>query len=288
MGFCGEMDDYVVSRDDLLDQRSVADVATNKPMAGIDIEFVDGCSYSRVGESVEIGDGSLGFGVENHPDEVRSDESCTAGYQVFATHAAPLSSFKAIEYLIQRRIQKAMRVFDTEIPEVKVLEPVVFEDDRGWFYESWNERLFAEKVDSSVRFVQDNHSKSVQGVLRGLHYQTPNPQGKLVRCIAGKIWDVAVDIRRSSPRFRRWFGVELSAANRRQLWIPPGFAHGFVTLSDEAEVAYKATAFYSGEDDRAIRFDDPELGIEWPIEVDESTLSMKDKEAPLLRESALS
>jgi len=166
-----------------------------------------------------------------------------------------------------------------------LLEPHSFGDERGLFFESWNARDFDEKTDQSVTFVQDNHSGSKKAVLRGLHYQLPpHPQGKLVRVVVGAIFDVAVDIRRSSPTFCSWFGVELSAANRRQLWIPPGFAHGFLALSDWAEVLYKTTDYYAPELDRSIRWDDPEIGIEWPIE-GEPILSDKDAGAPYLGEA---
>lgn len=178
-----------------------------------------------------------------------------------------------------------MKATETSLPGVLLLEPQVFGDERGWFYESWNKRDFDTAVGRSVDFVQDNHSRSVRGVLRGLHYQLPNPQAKLVRCTVGAIWDVAVDIRRSSDHFGRWFGTELSAENRRQLWIPEGFAHGFLTLSDVAEVAYKATAFYDPQADRSIRCDDPQLGIEWPQPSNPSLMSTKDRAAPPLPEA---
>lgn len=179
-----------------------------------------------------------------------------------------------------------MRVVEEALDGVVLLEPTVFGDDRGSFYEAWNQRTFADLTGYQGPFVQDNHSTSAQGVLRGIHYQLPNPQGKLVRCIAGEIWDVAVDLRRSSPTFREWRGWTLSVDNRRQLWIPEGFGHGFVTISDEAQVLYKATAFYDPDGDRSIGWDDPDLGIDWPLDTD-PILSEKDERAPTLRESTV-
>ncbi|GAP63595.1 MAG: dTDP-4-dehydrorhamnose 3,5-epimerase [Ardenticatenia bacterium] len=179
-----------------------------------------------------------------------------------------------------------MKAIPTAIPDVLILEPRVFEDERGFFYEAYNARTF-EAVTGIVRtFVQDNHSRSVRNVLRGLHYQIKHPQGKLVRCTVGRIFDVAVDIRRSSPTFGKWVGVELSADNKRQLWIPEGFAHGFVVLSDVAEVQYKTTDYYAPEWDRTIRWDDPDLAIEWPLE-GEPILSPKDRAGKWLREADL-
>jgi dTDP-4-dehydrorhamnose 3,5-epimerase len=168
-----------------------------------------------------------------------------------------------------------------------LLEPNVFQDHRGYFFESWNSEVFRDLTTDSVEFVQDNHSGSSRHVLRGLHYQVPPvPQGKLVRVTEGVVFDVAVDIRKNSTTFGRWFGTELTGENRRQLWIPPGFAHGFLVLSDWAEVLYKASGFYSAEHDRSIRWDDPEIGIEWPID-GEPTLSEKDRSAPLLADAEL-
>jgi dTDP-4-dehydrorhamnose 3,5-epimerase len=167
-----------------------------------------------------------------------------------------------------------MNVIATMLPDVLILEPKVFGDERGFIFESFNERDFAGSV-GDVRFVQDNHSKSRAGVLRGLHYQIQQPQGKLVRVIAGEIFDVAVDIRKSSPTFGRWTGVTLSASNRRQMWIPPGFAHGFVVVGEPAEVLYKTTDYWAAEHARCIRWDDPALGIDWPI--DAPLLSEKDR-----------
>ena len=165
-----------------------------------------------------------------------------------------------------------------------LITPPAFGDDRGWFYESWNQRKFDEAVGESVLFSQDNHSRSIQGVLRGLHYQlAPEPQAKLVRATAGAIYDVAVDIRRGSPTFGAWVGAELSAENKAQLWIPEGFAHGFLTLSSVAEVQYKARGFWNKACERAIVWNDADLAIAWPIERlqgAEVSLSGKDAEAP--------
>jgi dTDP-4-dehydrorhamnose 3,5-epimerase len=157
-----------------------------------------------------------------------------------------------------------MKVIPTRLPEVLLIEPKVFGDARGFFFESWNEREF-ERAGIRAKFVQDNHSRSEKGVLRGLHYQLRQPQGKLVRVTEGEIFDVAVDIRRSSPTFGRWEGARLSAQSKRMLWVPIGFAHGFCVLSDFAEVLYKATDFYAPEGERCILWNDPELKIEWPL-----------------------
>lgn len=174
-----------------------------------------------------------------------------------------------------------MKVTRLDIPEVVLIEPKAFGDERGFFFESFNARAFAEHVAPDVHFVQDNHSRSEHGVLRGLHYQLPpEPQGKLVRCVLGEVFDVAVDIRRSSPTFGQWVGARLSAGNKHQLWIPPGFAHGFVTLSETAEFLYKTTGYYAPGCEGAIRWDDPELAIEWPIEAKAVRLSGKDAAAP--------
>lgn len=169
-----------------------------------------------------------------------------------------------------------MKVIDTAIPDVKIIEPRVFGDERGFFFESFNQQKFEEAIGRKADFVQDNHSRSVKGVLRGLHYQLPpHAQGKLVRCVVGEVFDVAVDIRRSSPTFGQWVGVNLSAENKRQLWIPEGFAHGFLTLSDEAEFLYKTTAYYAPESERSIIWDAAELNIGWPI-AGQPSLSEKD------------
>jgi dTDP-4-dehydrorhamnose 3,5-epimerase len=180
-----------------------------------------------------------------------------------------------------------MRAIQTELPDVLILEPKVFGDDRGFFAETWNARTFAELSGCSDTFVQDNHSRSAQGVLRGLHYQLPPmAQGKLVRAVAGEIFDVAVDIRRGSRTFGRWVGVTLSADNKRQLWVPPGFAHAFYVTSEVAEVVYKVTAYYSPEHDRGIRWNDPAIGIRWPlINGAEPLLSGKDSTAKMLAQA---
>ena len=167
-----------------------------------------------------------------------------------------------------------MTVLPTEIPDVKIIEPKVFGDDRGFFFESWNVHVFAAEGISGT-FVQDNHSRSACNVLRGLHYQIKQPQGKLVRVISGEVFDVVVDLRRSSPTFGRWTGETLSADNKRMLWIPPGFAHGFLVTSDYAEFLYKATDYYAPEHERTIAWNDPALAIAWPIN-GEPVLSRKD------------
>jgi dTDP-4-dehydrorhamnose 3,5-epimerase len=169
----------------------------------------------------------------------------------------------------------------TDIPGVLLFEPRMYADDRGCFFESFNQRVFEEAIGRSVAFVQDNHSTSRRNVLRGLHFQDPSPQGKLVRVLAGTIFDVAADIRPDSPTFGRWVGVELSAENRRQLWVPEGLAHGFLAVSDQAEVLYKTTAFYSPGDEKCIRFDDPTLAIDWPFSAP-PLLSPRDAAAPAL------
>lgn len=176
-----------------------------------------------------------------------------------------------------------MKVTETSLKDVYVIEPQVFGDARGWFMESWSEKKLKEYgIDNE--WVQDNHSYSAQkGVLRGLHYQlNPCCQAKIVRCTRGEIWDVAVDIRKGSPQYGKWVGVKLTGENKKQLYIPRGFAHGFITLSDDVEVQYKADNYYAPECDGNIRWDDPEIGIEWPIEP--SILSDKDAKAPLLKE----
>jgi dTDP-4-dehydrorhamnose 3,5-epimerase len=175
-----------------------------------------------------------------------------------------------------------VNVIITEIPDVLILEPKVFGDDRGFFFESFNEKLLREKAGIDVSFVQDNHSKSSRGVLRGLHYQLPPAaQGKLVRCVTGEVYDVAVDIRRSSATFGKWVGAKLSAENKRQMWIPEGFGHGFMVLSENAEFLYKTTSYYAPEQERGICWDDPELKISWPGTI-KPILSSKDAVAPLL------
>ena len=168
-----------------------------------------------------------------------------------------------------------MKVVETSIPDVLIIEPKVFGDERGFFYESFNAAAFEAATGLKRQFVQDNHSKSRRGVLRGLHYQIRQPQGKLVRVVQGEVFDVAVDLRRSSPSFGRWTGVLLNAENKRQLWIPEGFAHGFVVLSETAEFLYKTTDYYAPEHERSLLWNDPELGIEWPLD-EAPQLSAKD------------
>jgi dTDP-4-dehydrorhamnose 3,5-epimerase len=177
-----------------------------------------------------------------------------------------------------------MIVTETSLPGVKLIEPKVFGDDRGFFLESWNAAAFAANG-LELTFVQDNHSRSARGVLRGLHYQWGSPQGKLVRVTAGAVFDVAVDVRRSSPHFGRWVGYELSDANKRMLWVPPGFAHGFLVLSDSADFLYKCTTLYDAPNDRGIRWDDPAIGIAWPDAGVTPQLSGKDAVAPLLADA---
>ena len=165
-----------------------------------------------------------------------------------------------------------------------VLEPKVFGDDRGFFFESFNERTFAEKTGVSARFVQDNHSRSARNVLRGLHYQIKQAQGKLVRVVAGEVFDVAVDLRKSSPTFGKWAGISLSAENKRMMWIPVGFAHGFLVLSDSADFLYKTTDYYAPEHERCILWNDPDIAIEWPLQR-EPTLAAKDKVGRRLKDA---
>lgn len=175
-----------------------------------------------------------------------------------------------------------MKIIKTEIPDVLIIESKVFGDERGFFFESFNQRAWDEATGLKTRFVQDNHSRSARGVLRGLHYQITQPQGKLVRVVVGEVFDVAVDLRKSSPTFGRWVGAHLSAENKRQMWVPKGFAHGFLVLSDVAEFLYKTTDYYAPEYERSIIWNDPELGIEWPIQ-GEPVLSQKDSQAPVLK-----
>lgn len=176
-----------------------------------------------------------------------------------------------------------MKAIPTALPEVVLIEPDVFGDDRGFFFESFNQKKFEMAIGRKVEFVQDNHSKSVKGVLRGLHYQLPpHAQGKLVRVVQGEVFDVAVDIRKSSPTFGQWVGDTLSAGNKKQLWIPEGFAHGFLTLSETAEFLYKTTNFYNKQSESSIRWNDPSLAISWPFnDKEEILVSSKDSIAPL-------
>ena len=176
-----------------------------------------------------------------------------------------------------------MKVQSTQIPEVLIVEPTVFGDDRGFFLESFNEREMR-NIGIDAHFVQDNHSRSQRNVLRGLHYQISQPQGKLVRVVSGKVYDVAVDVRRDSQAFGKWVGVELSAENKRMLWMPPGLAHGFVVLSESADFLYKATDYYAKEFERTILWSDPDLAIEWPL-AGQPILSSKDAAAKTFREA---
>lgn len=170
-----------------------------------------------------------------------------------------------------------MQIIRTDIPDVLVMEPRVFGDERGFFFESFNQRSWKEATGMDTVFVQDNHSRSVNNVLRGLHYQIQHPQGKLVRVIAGEVFDVAVDIRKNSPSFGKWVGVALSAVNKRHLWVPPGFAHGFLVVSDVAEFIYKTTDYWYPEYERSIAWNDPDLAIGWPID-GKPLLARKDAE----------
>jgi dTDP-4-dehydrorhamnose 3,5-epimerase len=179
-----------------------------------------------------------------------------------------------------------LKVAPTAIPEVLILEPKVFGDDRGFFFESFNARSFEQATGVKRAFVQDNHSRSTKNVLRGLHYQVQNPQGKLVRVTTGEIFDVAVDIRKSSPTFGKWVAVVLSEENKRQLWVPEGFAHGFLTLSESADVLYKTTDYWNPSSERSIRWDDSSIGIEWPLH-GAPTVSVKDQAALALTSSEI-
>lgn len=179
-----------------------------------------------------------------------------------------------------------MQTITTPIPDVLVLEPKVFGDDRGFFFESFNERRWRELTGVDITFVQHNHSRSTRGVLRGLHYQIQQPQGKLVRVVVGEVFDVAVDIRRSSPSFGKWFGTTLSAENKRQMWVPPGFAHGFCVTSDSAEFLYLTTEYYAPEHERCIVWNDPDLAILWPLE-QEPNVSVKDRQGLTFRDADL-
>jgi dTDP-4-dehydrorhamnose 3,5-epimerase len=181
-----------------------------------------------------------------------------------------------------------MKATRTEIPDVLILEPKVFGDARGFFLESYNEQVFREATGLALEFVQDNHSRSGRGVLRGLHYQLKQPQGKLVRVVRGAVFDVAVDVRRSSPTFGKWVGTELSEDNHRQFWVPPGFAHGFVVLSETADFLYKTTDYYAPEHERCIAWNDPEIGITWPLDRLPDALpllSAKDRAGLVLRDA---
>jgi dTDP-4-dehydrorhamnose 3,5-epimerase len=180
-----------------------------------------------------------------------------------------------------------MKVTPTTIPDVLVIEPKVFGDARGFFYESFNQKAFNEATGLSLNFVQDNHSRSTKGVLRGLHYQIQQPQGKLVRVVRGAVFDVAVDIRKGSVTFGKWVGMELSQDNHKQLWIPAGFAHGFLVTSDSAEFLYKTTDYYAPEHERCIAWNDPAIGIDWPLTTTQPSLSAKDQQGLALREAEM-
>jgi dTDP-4-dehydrorhamnose 3,5-epimerase len=179
---------------------------------------------------------------------------------------------------------RRLKVTETPLPGVLLIEPDVFTDPRGFFMETYHAARFREQAGIEAVFVQDNHSRSARGVVRGLHYQEPDPQGKLVRCTRGALFDVAVDIRRGSPSFGKWFAQELSDENKLSMWIPPGFAHGFCALTDEADLVYKCTALYEAANDRSILWNDPDLAIAWP-RLDSPSLSRKDAAAPPLREA---
>ena len=177
-----------------------------------------------------------------------------------------------------------MIITPTALPDVLLIEPKVFGDARGFFFESYNRRAFAEAAGLDVDFVQDNHSRSAQGVLRGLHYQIQQPQGKLVRVVAGAVFDVAVDIRKTSPTFGQWVGIELSAENKKMVWVPPGFAHGFLVLSEVAEFLYKTTDYYAPSHERTIAWNDPDIGIAWPL-AGAPLLSAKDQAGARLKDA---
>ena len=180
-----------------------------------------------------------------------------------------------------------MKVINSTLDEVKIFEPTIFHDERGFFFESFNKKFFQEVINPKIEFVQDNHSKSSKGVLRGLHYQLdPFAQGKLVRVISGEVFDVAVDIRINSKNFGKWFGIKLSSDNKKLLWIPPGFAHGFLTLTDNAEFLYKTSNFYNKDSERSIIWSDPDININWGIEF-KPIVSSKDKLAPFLKDADL-
>lgn len=178
-----------------------------------------------------------------------------------------------------------MNIVSTSLPEVLIVEPKVFGDVRGFFFESFNQKIFNQATGTNHQFVQDNHSRSARGVLRGLHYQIQQPQGKLVRVARGLVFDVAVDIRKSSSNFGKWVGVELSEENQRQLWVPPGFAHGFVVLSESADFLYKTTDYYASQFERSIAWNDPALDIQWPVQGMEVGLSAKDQQGAMLSQA---
>lgn len=177
-----------------------------------------------------------------------------------------------------------MKIIPTTLPDVKILEPVIFKDHRGFFFESYNEKVLAETAGILAHFVQDNHSKSAKNVIRGLHYQIKQPQGKLVRVVVGAVFDVAVDMRKSSSTFGKWTGVHLSADQHQMLWIPEGFAHGFLALTDGAELLYKTTAFYDSSSEYCLHWNDPDVAIQWPLD-HRPTLSTKDQQGKSLKEA---
>ncbi len=179
-----------------------------------------------------------------------------------------------------------MNIISTNIPEILIIEPQIFGDDRGFFFESFNQQKFTDKTGVTLNFVQDNHSRSIKNVLRGLHYQISQPQGKLIRVISGNIFDVAVDIRKNSPTFGQWVGCILNAENKRQLWIPPGFAHGFLVLSENTEVLYKTTDYYAPKSERCIIWNDPDINIDWQL-TENPVLSPKDLQGKLLKDADL-
>ena len=179
-----------------------------------------------------------------------------------------------------------MQAYKTELPEVLIIVPSVFEDKRGFFLESYNKKEFDKLLGKEVTFVQDNHSKSAKGVMRGLHYQKRSPQAKLVRVVSGAIFDVVVDIRKSSPNFGKWVGIKLTHKNKKQIWVPENFAHGFYVLEENTEVVYKTTDFYNSEEERSIKWDDKDISIRWPIDTTPS-LSSKDKEGTSLKKAEL-
>lgn len=179
-----------------------------------------------------------------------------------------------------------MKITPTTLPDVKILEPQIFKDERGFFFESYNQKTLAEEAGIHAHFVQDNHSRSAKDVLRGLHYQLGHPQSKLVRVVSGKVFDVAVDLRQSSPTFGQWTGIELSADNHRMVWIPKGFAHGFLVLSETAELLYKTTDFYDPSTEHCLRWDDPSTAIEWPIH-NAPIISTKDQQGNFLSDAEL-
>lgn len=199
-------------------------------------------------------------------------------------HAGRLRPHGFIELSVNLK-KHLMNIIHTEIPDVLIIEPRVFGDARGFFFESFNQKLFEEALGRSLNFVQDNHSRSGHGVLRGLHYQIQQPQAKLVRVVRGSVFDVAVDVRRSSPTFGHWVGQELSEDNQRQLWIPEGFAHGFLVLSESADFLYKTTDFYAPEHERCIRWDDQDLRINWPLEAMKPLVSAKDAQGKAFAEA---